>query len=150
MRQLSITKSSKPKDGCPICQRKVTDEYTNRLNTVDGCITTYKGKCRKCEISLTKIDGEWKTSWLTYDSMLEEQSIGTAYKLFGSDFYDNPITRKEFSLPEDEFKQLSEGIWNEFLDTMRPNDRIFTWKNEDSHGLALCRGTHVIDLIRFD
>lgn len=150
MRQIRIAKSERV-DRCPICQQDVSDiGYTHINLGAKGHIKYNTSKCRYCEIDLVERDGQWRTSKLSWEELGTEIDIELAKEIYDVHEFNNQGLAEEYGMSLSDFNDMAQELWDALCKKIKPEDRIFTWKQENNHGLAVLRKQHIIILHQFD
>ena len=130
---------------CPVCSTPVTNITENRMNTTRGCIIlNNSGKCETCELKLVEVNGEWKTSIIDTLSLDLEIDLDLALDIYEVQAYNNEVVAAMYNFTLTESNKMAEDYWKKFRETLKQDDKIYTYKNDDSHGLAIVRKGFVV------
>lgn len=130
---------------CPICSTPVTNITENRMNTTRGCIIlNNSGKCETCALRLVEVNGEWKTSIIDAHSLDLEIDLDLALEIYEVHAYNNVVIAKMYNCTLTESNKMADDDWKKFRNTLKQGDKIYTFKDDLSHGLAIVRKGFVV------
>lgn len=149
MRQLRMIRGERI-DACPICNGRISDLGFTHINSKEGHLKYETAKCLACNVRLTDTDGKWKTSWLEYHQLDTNIDMELAKNIYEVHEFNNQKLAAEYGLSMAEYNEMAQNMWDDFLDKMKSDDKLFTWKADGRHGLAIVRNGFVIGLHQFD
>ncbi len=130
---------------CPVCSTPVTNITENRMNTTSGCIIlNNSGKCTSCALRLVEVNGEWRTSIIDTHSLDLEIDLDLALEIFEVHAYNNEVIAEMYNCTLTESNKMADNDWKTFRETLKQGDKIYTYKDDDRHGIAVVRKGFVV------
>jgi hypothetical protein len=150
MRQNRIAAANRV-DRCPICQHEVIETAFTHINFVKGGhFYSAKSNCKRCDIDLIEMNGQWRTSKINWKDLGSEIDNALAYEIFIVNNLNNKFLADIYGMDVFSFNEKIHELWNVFTARIKFSDKLYTWRQDLNHGIAHVRDFHIIATFQFE